>query len=410
MALINKLSAIGDAIREKNGTTALMTLDEMPEAIAAIETGGGGGELPEEVFLITGDCEFRFGNDGWNWFIETYGNKIITKDITNVGSMFSNSINLKNIPFKINIQELDSPTPVSNLFNYCKNLKTISHNIDFKHTTKYVEANYIFYECRNLKQVPYLYNLYPGSITHLFGFCYNLREIPEDYFDTWNFSRLHSYNYAGASNIFNNCYSLRKIPKKLLKEMEKHVATGSYNTFLSNAFSGCYCLDEITDMTVLNSTLTVNMFSGTFSRTARLKNLIFSLNEDGTIKVVNWKSQNIDLSDFVGYVNFSAYCINYNSGITADKEVKDDITYQALKNDPDWFTSAIAYSRYNHDSAVATINSLPDASAYLATAGGTNTIKFKSGSGSLTDGGAINTLTEAEIAVAAAKGWTVTLV
>jgi hypothetical protein len=65
------------------------------------------------------------------------------------------------------------------------------------------------------------------------------------------------------------------------------------------------------------------------------------------------------------------------------------------------------YSRYNHDSAVNTINSLPDTSAYLATAGGTNTIKFKGNAGSKTDGGAINTLTAEEIAVATAKGWTV---
>ena len=68
------------------------------------------------------------------------------------------------------------------------------------------------------------------------------------------------------------------------------------------------------------------------------------------------------------------------------------------------------FSRYNHDSAVATINSLPDTSAYLATKGGTNTIKFYGVLGALTDGGAINTLTEQEIAVAAAKGWTVTFV
>ena len=63
------------------------------------------------------------------------------------------------------------------------------------------------------------------------------------------------------------------------------------------------------------------------------------------------------------------------------------------------------YSRYNHDSAVETLASLPDTHAY-----GTNTIRFRGASGSATDGGAINTLTEAEIAVAASKGWTVTLV
>lgn len=74
----------------------------------------------------------------------------------------------------------------------------------------------------------------------------------------------------------------------------------------------------------------------------------------------------------------------------------------------DSWTTQREYSRYNHDSAVRTINSLPDTSEYLETAGGSNTICFKGDAGSLTDGGAINTLTEEEIAVAAAKGWTIT--
>ena len=43
MALTNKLTAIGNAIRAKNGETALYTLDEMPQKIAAIEGGGGSG-------------------------------------------------------------------------------------------------------------------------------------------------------------------------------------------------------------------------------------------------------------------------------------------------------------------------------------------------------------------------------
>lgn len=43
MALIEKLSAIGEAIRAKTGKTDLLTLDEMPTEIAAIETGGASG-------------------------------------------------------------------------------------------------------------------------------------------------------------------------------------------------------------------------------------------------------------------------------------------------------------------------------------------------------------------------------
>lgn len=43
MALTDKLSAIGVAIREKTGKSDLLTLDQMPTEIASITTGGGGG-------------------------------------------------------------------------------------------------------------------------------------------------------------------------------------------------------------------------------------------------------------------------------------------------------------------------------------------------------------------------------
>lgn len=44
MALTDKLSAIADAIRGKTGGTEELTLDQMVDAIAGIESGGGGGE------------------------------------------------------------------------------------------------------------------------------------------------------------------------------------------------------------------------------------------------------------------------------------------------------------------------------------------------------------------------------
>jgi hypothetical protein len=178
------------------------------------------------------------------------------------------------------------------------------------------------------------------------------------------------------------------------------------------AFNSAYALDEVTDIPVWNcaGVQNSNMFTGFLKTASRTKNITFETNEDGSPIVAQWKSQVIDLIA-IGRATYSAKneILNNNSGITADKEVASYDTYQALKNDPDWFTQNVAYSRYNHDSAVATINSLPDTSAYLATAGGTNTIKFTGDAGSATDGGAINTLTDAEIAVATAKGWTVTL-
>lgn len=45
MALTNKLSAIGDAIRNKTGKSDLLTLEQMPTEINSIETGGSAGGL-----------------------------------------------------------------------------------------------------------------------------------------------------------------------------------------------------------------------------------------------------------------------------------------------------------------------------------------------------------------------------
>lgn len=44
MGLIEKLTAVADAIRSKTGGTEELTLEQMAAAIASIETGGGGGE------------------------------------------------------------------------------------------------------------------------------------------------------------------------------------------------------------------------------------------------------------------------------------------------------------------------------------------------------------------------------
>ena len=43
MALTDKLSAIGNAIRAKTGGTDMLTLDQMPTAIAGIQTGSDSG-------------------------------------------------------------------------------------------------------------------------------------------------------------------------------------------------------------------------------------------------------------------------------------------------------------------------------------------------------------------------------
>ena len=415
--LVNEssLTGIADAIRSKNGSTDTYKPSQMAAAITAISgaaepiiealsvtsngtyTASNGvdgyspitvnvpqdGSPPESAFVISGDCVYRFSYNGWNWFIENYGNRITTNNITDASYMFYN-YSLLNIPFELNF--------------------TLNKEI-------YIDS--LFCNCYKLKTIPKINNCKPYSLKSLFNSCNRLRYLPDDienWFD-WSKIDVSTYQYAySMSNIFNSCYSLRKIPLGMIRHVNR--ATTYNNSIYYHGFYNCYSLDEIINMPSyynLNNWLN-NSFNSTFDSCYRLKNITFAKQEDGTPYVVNWKSQVIDFTNNTGYAKSKISIINYNSGITADKEVTDATTYAALKNDPDWFTCDIAYSRYNHDSAVATINSLPDTSAYLATAGGTNTIKFKGAAGSATDGGAINTLTEEEIAVATAKGWTCSFV
>lgn len=55
MALINKLNAIGDAIRSKTGETAEMTLEEMATAITNLSTGSTTGTLQTATITATGN-------------------------------------------------------------------------------------------------------------------------------------------------------------------------------------------------------------------------------------------------------------------------------------------------------------------------------------------------------------------
>ena len=382
MALTDKLTAIGDAIRDKTGSTDLLTLDAMPTAISGITTGGGeGGGLTEEELTITGNCSHRFANGGWDWFIENYGDKITTKDITSATYMFSSS-KLEEIPFDINLS--------TTVFNG-------------------VNIGSIF-NASNITKPPYI----TGKVSHMdsiFSSCYYMTEIPEDWIEKIDLSYIQNDSGTKMNSIFNNCYSLRKIPINLLRNLYNKTTSSSYSPYYSN-FRSCYALDEIKEIAVLMQTLTSSMFTMSFQYIGRVNSITFAMQEDGTPNTASWKSQTISLTERVGYETNVNNITDYTAyhGITADKQVTDDASYQALKDDLDWWTTNVSYSRYNHDSAVETINSLPDTSAYLAEKGGTNTIKFKGASGELTDGGAINTLTEEEIAVATAKGWTVTLV
>lgn len=342
-----------------------ITVDVIPEGVPT-----------DEELTITGNCRYKFYADNWNWFLEKYKDRLIFNNINTASFMFCDSTSLESLDFDIIFDDSQSS----------------------------INAVSMFRNCLNLKNIKKIINLKGRDLSYMFGGCQRLRYLPQ--FE--NFSVDNNY-YSNLSNFFQNCRSLRSIPEEFLKKLSA-TSSGGYPSYSlgNHGFNYCHSLDEIKGLNIRRSNITSNLFTNTFNECNRVKNIIFAKEDNGSPYTVNWKNQYINLAANAGYGVNEEYIIGYNSGITSDKKVIDNTTYQALKNDPDWYTLKSEYSRYNHDSAVATINSLPDTSAYLAEKGGTNTIRFIGNDGSATDGGAINTLTEEEIAVATAKGWTVT--
>lgn len=365
---------------DENGNEFKYTPLEMAEEVSNLNV------MPASGLAVIGDCTYRFSYNNWNWLIDNYGDKMTAPEVTVLYNMFANSSKLTKIPFAICSK--DSSTNSS------------------------INCSRAFFSCYNLTEAPVIKHIRISNMTEMYSQCNRIRYIPDpdDLDDTFEFSTGMNGTSDYCAQIFYNCYSLRKIPNRYLANI-RNKSTSSYSCAYRNTFYNCMSLDEIKGLGVSEpSAWTSNMLNNLNSNGwSRLKAFTFAVQEDGTPFVVNWKNQTLDLT-YIGYCvteNQKNTILNYNSGITADKEVYDDVTYQALKNDPDWFTGLQEYCRYNHDSAVETINSLPDTSAYGA---GTNVIKFTDISGQNTDGGAIQNLTAEEIAVATAKGWTVTLV
>ena len=340
----------------------------------------GENSLTAEDLAFSGDVSYLFYKGKWAWIADKYADLISFNDITVADYLFAQDANM---------------TDASKL------------HLNFSQS----KAGNMFEGCKNLTKLPKVSGTLERHIGGIFRDCWTLtsNEINE-------FFNSLSYVKSGASPslgyLFYYCYSVRDLTPTLEwldGYINSYTSTNQSICNRGNWFNNCVALDEIINIPVHKSGINVtsNQFSGTFQTCCRVKNIMFKT-DNGVPYTVNWKGQTIDLTTKVGSGYSADNFTKYNSGLTEDKFVRNDTTYHALKNFDDWFTGYDEYSRYNHDSAVNTINSLPDTSEYLANAGGTNTIKFKGSSGSKTDGGAINTLTAEEIAVATAKGWTVT--
>lgn len=346
---------------------------------------------PEDAFNITGNCSRLFEDGKWSWFITTYSDKITTDAISNMSYMFNNNKEITKLPFTINISEVYDLTSAFNGMSNLEECPKIRGTFD--PVTKF-EGDSCLSGCSKLTDIEDL--LLPEML---------------DFFVTQKCTS--AYLPPRAISI-SSCNLLRELPTwwyRFRLNPESTAFPTSYYTMYYYLISSCYMLNAARDIPVWVCTApaTSNLFGIAFSGNCYLKAFTFETNEGQPI-VANWKAQTIDLTSNIGYTTGAGHQNTIIAAGYGDKRIHSDEDYQALKDDPDSWSGKPEYSKYNHDSAVETINSLPDTSAYLASAGGTNTIKFRGISGELTDAGAINTLTAEEIAVAAAKGWTVSIV
>ena len=370
---------IADAIRAKAGTEEKYTISEMSSAIDTLSVGGA--ELPTFT-----DGEYLFYGSGMNELIEQSGKNIKTC-LTNANYLF----------YKNPIEEIP-----------------ITINFD---TTNYkgVDMSSMF-SGSGIKTPPTITNAIPRNMKAMFSNCEYLEEIPEDFdngFIAWYYKIGDSYypTVYSASYMFSNCYRLKKVASNFINHNisdESNNEGIQYNygvskpqdRFQYGLFTNCYNLREVVGMDVFPTSYGdnwngVNSFKDTFKGCYSLTRVTFIPNDR------NVNGQSIDLTGI-------GYCVDgtiYTSVYLEDRvRVSSKTEYNQYK-DTDYLATSAYYSQYNHDRAVETINSLPNTTG----SGGTNTITFKGVSGTYTDGGAINTMTEEEIAVATAKGWTVSI-
>lgn len=323
---------------------------------------GGGGEL--EPIVLSGSCDYACAGALANGVIPQMPGKITTNNIYQATYMFYNS-GLQEIPFELNFYP----------------------NYDM------AEVNHMFFNAA-IKKFPTIKNLNPKNASQMFSGCSNLADIPEGATSTWSFNKWQTSTAAQVQHMFKDCRRLRHIDSNLLKNLWNCNNTYLYNVYYY-LFYGCTSLDEVRNLGVSTATLTGNAFNNTFLECGHMKNFTFVSG-----KSANWKSQTIDLTS-IGYL---PKYVTRSDDFTTDLKVTDLESYEALNGNSAWWTEDVTFSRYNHDSAVSTINSLPT----ITSTGGTNTIKFKGTMGS-GYGKAISDLTDAEIAVATAKGWTVSI-
>lgn len=200
MALTDKLTAIGDAIREKNGTTEKIPLADMPQAIRNIQSGGGA----EDVFAYITNANQLF------YQAKTFPSKAVVNlpNAVNLYQAFS-YWNTEPIPI---VEELTVNAP---------------NAVESSSAPNGVISQMFAFNC-GVKKVVLNLSSEIQKMTSVFSQAKAVEEI------VLNFS---TKNITLYSNAFGGCSALKKIVG---------VLDFSSATNVNTIFNGCNDLEEVT--------------------------------------------------------------------------------------------------------------------------------------------------------------------
>ena len=291
------------------------------------------------------------------------------------------------------------------MFSYSTTLEEIPFDIYLASTTTYHSTIGMFQNCNQLIKIPMIHFLVAYDMSNMFSGCNSISSFPENFTEDWDWSRLDSATsaYAGnRSNLFTNCMKLREIPQELLIHGNPF---GSYSYALTfQGWNNCYGLEKLENVFIpyKSTSMTSNAFSNMVKNCCRLKKLILQTQQDGTpYNVSGWKSQTIDLST-VGYGSITYMRL---VDLTEETQIDNEEKWRSYIDGsyPDGWGASVEYSTFGATAVKELIASLPN-----ITGGSSNTIKLNQKAASAIPGEEMTSLTEEDIAVAAAKGWTIT--
>lgn len=225
-----KLVAIGDALRDKTEATEAYSLDEMPEVIQGIKSGGADFTISDASYLFAEGSRL----DIMDILLDCVSN------LTNTAHMFSNCRTLKSIDLsKIDTSQV---TNMSAMFNNCALIKNLDlSNFD---TSNVTNMSSMFYGCNNLETVNLSsFNTSKATtMAQMFYNCSNLLRLDMSNFDT---SNVDSISYFCSS---------RKLEEFIGFSATKSAGTSLTNTFptgTSTSTSGRAALKRLTFRTDL---------------------------------------------------------------------------------------------------------------------------------------------------------------